>query len=668
MSASHSAGPSKPKRESSLDAASGSAWLSEPRPTLFNETARSLALLAVIGASIVLGLATFAVGGNVWPMLARNALPRAARSALASCVLGGALVPPALVLFALRKSSALDVAAIRKLGRAASPLIPLAFYPLLFQPQWARYPLEYLVCLAGFALLLERCLSVALVELRFRALPALQSRTERWSRAAPIVVSALAAAYAAYTGYLTILNHHRFLTGAYDLGIYDNLMYNALDGHPFRSTVLFGSRPGNSLSTHAEYGMLLFLPFYAMHPSAEAMLVIQSLMLGGAAIPLYFFAATQLPKLYAALLAIAYLLFAPLAGPQFYDFHWLPLAMFFDFLLYWAIARRKNVVVALCVLALFSLREDTAPGVAVVGFYLMLSGARPKLGAILTVLSLAWFGINKFVIMPALGSWWFDALYKDLMAPGESGGGSVVKTLLTNPIYVLRTLLTQAKFEYALHLLAPLAFLPLRRPKLLLFLIPGALFTVLTTDYAATTSIRYQYPSHWIPYLFLAAVLALRMLRRCSSLQSGAALATLCAAVTCHSAVFGAILNPSSFSVVGKPLAFSLSDDEKASYAELEQVMARIPKDASVTTTDFETPHLSNRATVYAIGQDDSAGQYLLVHARSIHLGATKEHVLKLLHDLPYRLVTRVPRRVYLFERGEPTPETAAAIREISRL
>ena len=43
--------------------------------------------------------------------------------------------------------------------------------------------------------------------------------------------------------------------------------------------------------------------------------------MGFAAVPLYLFASTQLSRPMAAVLAIAYLFFPPLHGPNFYDFH-----------------------------------------------------------------------------------------------------------------------------------------------------------------------------------------------------------------------------------------------------------------------------------------------------------------------------------------------------------
>jgi hypothetical protein len=54
------------------------------------------------------------------------------------------------------------------------------------------------------------------------------------------------------------------------------------------------------------------------------------------------------------------------------------------------------------------------------------------------------------------GTWWFASLCRDLIAEGDWGYGGVIKTLLTNPVYVLSTLLKADKLTYALHLFAPL--------------------------------------------------------------------------------------------------------------------------------------------------------------------------------------------------------------------
>ena len=49
------------------------------------------------------------------------------------------------------------------------------------------------------------------------------------------------------------------------------------------------------------------------------------------------------------------------------------------------------------------------------------------------------------------GPWWFADIYKELVAEGERGYGSIVKTILATPNCFIKTLLTEPKFIYALH-------------------------------------------------------------------------------------------------------------------------------------------------------------------------------------------------------------------------
>ena len=51
----------------------------------------------------------------------------------------------------------------------------------------------------------------------------------------------------------------------------------------------------------------------------------------------------------------------------------------------------------------------------------------------------------------------------------------------TNPLYVISKLAVEKKVLYLMHLLIPIAFLPLRRWYLWLSLVPGGLLTLLVT-------------------------------------------------------------------------------------------------------------------------------------------------------------------------------------------
>src|SRR5262249_13966724 len=106
-----------------------------------------------------------------------------------------------------------------------------------------------------------------------------------------LVVVAGALGYAAFFSYFTIIHHRNLLTSAFDLGLEDNLVWNALhlSRPPFKSSPFAGPN-GSHFGHHATFFAYLLAPFYAIYPHPQALLVIQAVLLGAAAIPLYLFA------------------------------------------------------------------------------------------------------------------------------------------------------------------------------------------------------------------------------------------------------------------------------------------------------------------------------------------------------------------------------------------
>jgi uncharacterized membrane protein len=418
------------------------------------------------------------------------------------------------------------------------------------------------------------------------------------------------------------------------------------------------------LAGHATFVLYLFVPFYWLSPRAETLLIIQSVLVGFAAIPLYGFAKTQLPRWSAALVSIAYLLYAPLHGFNFYDFHFLPTCIFFLFCLFWALATNRTVLVwvlwAICV----SIREDVPVGLATLGVFLVFTGYRVRTGVWMTILSVISFVLIKFVIMQMAGTWWFANLYKDLMPQGARGYGGVVMTLLTNPAYVVSTLLTQEKLTYALHLLVPLVFLPLRRWAYLWLLFAGLFFTLLTTSYKPTVSIAFQYTAHWIPYVFATAVLAISAMGRSRSgvVHRRAALTALLVGVVLHSLSFGAILRPTKFVGGFQKIPFHVTEAERARYRDLREVVAMIPPKASVAATESENPHSSNRVTAYPFRRGSGDAEYLLI--RTFRRQNARRNAQKTIDEYPYGLLAQVGE-FYLFKRGHESSETADALSKL---
>lgn len=558
-------------------------------------------------------------------------------------------------------------------GTLVAPLTLVGVLPILFIWQFGQQQtLSYLVILTGF-IFVER----ALLTRAFR-----QGQTMQWpswlrvpkrlrrihlpSWWALVLVCLACAAYIGFTGFFTIMRHRLIQTRAFDLGIYDNLLNTALHGKLFYSPVLFG--PGNRsyIAGHAEYSMLLFLPFYAIRPHAETMLWIQSAFLGLAALPLYFLTRQFLGRGVSLIFALSYLMLGALHGPHFYDFHWLPLICLLFFGLFQALATNRRWLAVFLVVVLLTTREDIALDVGFFGIFLLAVGAHVRFALVMTLVSFVWFGINKFIIMPFAGPWWFENLYAELFSDGKGTYGSVLTTIITNPVYTLTTLIREPKLIYFLHMMVPFAFLPLRRISFLLLFIPAAFFTLFTTSSPPLVSISFQYTTHWIPFLFLSSILGLWLYKSDPKgrAKMRAAVVVMVIAGLSHSYSFGAILQRNSFVGGFDHFSFKMTESDQTRYRDLKKVLDLIPKNASVGAGEYTNPHISARLHAYVFRNDPGPVDYILFSNKELN-EEFKQILRGKIRQEKYGLVLITGDEFYLFKREHFSEKTEEALRRL---
>jgi len=565
--------------------------------------------------------------GNTLDIEARNLL-------LLTLVLGAGFAMVLPGAFLLWKRSQAAVERIQRLARILSPLVVVGAIPAIFRwKPWTEEPIGLSVAILVVGFILEKTLRLSLEafpENRWRGLAhrliAIRDRFPRLTHYAPLlIVVAGSLFYAIFMSVMALRLHWRLETRAFDLGGYQSLFVNALSGHPFRCPAnVMPTGDWSSLKGHAEISIYALLPLYALYPRAETLLVIQSSLLGLAAIPLSLTLARHLPRSLAAVVALGYLAFPSLQAANLFDFHMQPVAIFFVLWVIYFLDARRYVWLAIALPIALGCREDIGIGLTIGAIFLVFSGYRPIAGAIVALVSVCYFVVMKFILMPMAGEWWFENIYKDLFPPGQATYFGVVKTLLTNPIFVLKTLLTQDKLIHILRILTPVFFLPLRRTALWWLLIPGAFFTILTTGYKPTVSPTFQYVGHWIPYLFVATGLALAAIGKYQGkIHQAAASITLIVVTLACTYNWGAMMQRNHMVAGwGRVQLGPLTEEEKVKLQQLEELIALIPVDASVGASETEHPHFYQQITVQTLRYSYDKPDYILYRINTGKFGS----------------------------------------------
>jgi hypothetical protein len=320
------------------------------------------------------------------------------------------------------------------------------------------------------------------------------------------------------------------------------------------------------------------------------------------------------------------------------------------------------VLCALAYVVALGCREDVAIGLTILGVFVMLSGRSMKAGAIIAGVSAVYFVVMSLVVMPRLGKsnfgvWTASYIYKDLIPKGGQSISGVIATLLSNPAYVFKTLVVADKLRYALQILVPLAFLPLRRGYLAVALIHGSLLTVLTTGYGPTIDIGFQYVANFIPYIFPASVLALDAMKATTggAGRQRAALGALLAGTVLCGVFWGAIPPRESFHggfdtlPMTPPSSADLQKD-----ADLRALHAMVPADAWLAVSEHEMPHLS-RLHMLSLRDSTDDADYLLY---GVGGGFGSERAEQVLRTGVFRKLAERPG-LMLLERVTPLPPRA---------
>ncbi|HEY2899156.1 MAG TPA: DUF2079 domain-containing protein, partial [Polyangia bacterium] len=306
--------------------------------------ARSLGLLGLEGWSVGLLIWGARAAWRLLPYAVANEITAKGRVVLLADMFGTAfgacLLATVYMLVRRRRADVLGV--VDGVARRLAPLIVVGLLPFLLNWSiWNGRELSFLILAAVFVLGVRPLLtlslsappllgqSLTLIGLGV-TLQAFRARHARFFERLPLgIVIAGAAYYAGFFAYHTVVHHRNILSTSLDLGLEDNLVWNALHGGPLFKSSPYSGPTGSHGGNHVTFFAYAIALFYFFAQRAETLLVLQAVVLGAAAIPLFLFARRHIEPWQACVVALCYLLYPPLHGSNLYDFHYLPLGSFF---------------------------------------------------------------------------------------------------------------------------------------------------------------------------------------------------------------------------------------------------------------------------------------------------------------------------------------------------
>jgi uncharacterized membrane protein len=393
---------------------------------------------------------------------------------------------------------------------------------------------------------------------------------------------------------LALARFHTFHNETFDLAFYTRILWGLSRGdlyHPLTDSHVFGLHASWVLFPLAWLGRLI--------PLIPLMLVVQSVALAGAAIPLARMAARRLRTPFAAdVTVLSFLLYPTVLTAATYEFHpsslaLLPLAYTLDA---WDRTQWRKGAVALFVAAMC--REDVALVASVMGLVLAASKDREqrRWGLAIAALATAYFCGYQFAFapkyLPQRGS-----LSLHFGALGSTPT-AIAKSVLLHPIATVHAVASPAKWLYLPRLLAPVAFLSLLAPRWLVpALVPVGINFL--SQWPTATQVRSHYALLAVPFVFASAIHgAARLVDARHALgapierPTGRRMLTLCAAIVLGA---GLIAQRRSGATPISRLFRARDFQRDARANELERIIRAIRPGVIVVAPDYALAHIAQR-------------------------------------------------------------------------
>ena len=481
-----------------------------------------------------------------------------------------------------------------------------------------------------------------------------------------------------------------FLTAAEDMGNMDQAVWSIINGQILHQTICnvvsdtncYSAAGFSRFAIHFEPMLFPVSLLYVVWSSPKTLLVIQTLIVACGAFPAFWLARLRLRnELAAVAIALVYLLYPAQQQATIFEFHAVTFtASLLLFTLYFMYTRRTIWLFVFAILSM-ACKEEIPLVIAFFGLWSIIFQQRWRSGLGLVLLSIGWVGVALWAYRH------FSPTGHPLLASRYAYLGNGPVEIIRNFILHPKSLIYQHVLEhshrlYLRILLAPVGYLPLLAPWILVLAVPSIAINLFSSDPNQYLGI-FQYNAEIVPILIFATIEAIVVIiwalqwfinlihERNEHQQKQPVEQSL---ASTHSLdhwlrpvmliiLIGFVLVTvvrEDYPYGSLPFSRGFSWPQITAHTALAQrFINMIPESASVSAQSSLIPHISERNSIYLFPYQDDSAEYIFLDTTSFYYPLQSlsyiNQVKKLIMGGNYGVVAAQDGYL-LLKRGLPSP------------
>jgi len=307
-----------------------------------------------------------------------------------------------------------------------------------------------------------------------------------------------------------------FLTAAEDMGNMDQAVWSIIHGQVLHQTICnvvsdtncYSAAGFSRFAIHFEPMLFPVSLTYLIWSGPKTLLVLQTLVVASGAFPAFWLARLRLRnELAAVAIALVYLLYPAQQQATIFEFHAVTLtASLLLFTLYFMYTRQTVWLFIFAILSM-ACKEEIPLVIAFFGLWSIIFQQRWRSGLVLVLLAIGWIGLIFWAYRH------FSPTGHPLLASRYAYLGNGPVEILRNVLLHPRSLIYQHVLErshrlYVRILLAPVGYLPLLAPWILVLALPSIAINLFSTDPNQYLGV-FHYSAEIVPVLIFATIEAI---------------------------------------------------------------------------------------------------------------------------------------------------------------